>query len=370
MFDQVAVRMRRLIVGLATAAVGMAVALGASPAAAATAPAAYGELDCNGHSPIKQSIKLTFACADIRGFANEDNANTWGGRFYDNGYYIGHDEPDVTFLSPKPGSGDNVTYTEVLPRDPVLAPTVDHPGADVVHSFELTPAQWFSMALCDPNSYPQASCTPQSDSNAPTCVGTNTTNCFAGGGSAVLELQLYPPGEPPFSTNISCDDSHWCAALTIDSLECTTGFATCNTGCEEPVNFAWIQRDGVPTGPAGPQDATLASVTPNDQTLLMNPGDIITLRIFDAPAPGGGMALKTVIHDWSTGQTGYMQASAANGFMNTSIADCSGTPFNFQPEYNTASRQNIIPWAAPSRPATGRPAVSSPIRTRSRATRS
>jgi hypothetical protein len=39
-----------------------------------------------------------------------------------------------------------------------------------------------------------------------------------------------------------------------------------------------------------------------------------------------------------------MIASAANGFMNTSIADCSGTPFNFQPEYNTARAQNVIPW--------------------------
>ena len=32
-----------------------------------------------------------------------------------------------------------------------------------------------------------------------------------------------------------------------------------------------------------------------------------------------------------------MQASAANGFASTSAADCSGTPYNFQPEYNTAA---------------------------------
>ncbi len=30
--------------------------------------------------------------------------------------------------------------------------------------------------------------------------------------------------------------------------------------------------------------------------------------------------------------------------MNTSSTDCSGTPFNFQPEYNTAPAQNVIPW--------------------------
>ena len=41
-----------------------------------------------------------------------------------------------------------------------------------------------------------------------------------------------------------------------------------------------------------------------------------------------------------------MQASAKNGFQNTSISDCSGTPYNFQPEYNTAAKGNIIPWAA------------------------
>ena len=55
-----------------------------------------------------------------------------------------------------------------------------------------------------------------------------------------------------------------------------------------------------------------------------------------------------------------MQASAANGFLNTSIADCSGTPHNFQPEYNTAKAGNIIPWAALRRPTSApssRPAL-------------
>ena len=76
----------------------------------------------------------------------------------------------------------------------------------------------------------------------------------SGGGSAFMEMQLYPPGNPPFVDSASCDDTHWCAALTIDSLECTTGFATCNTNCEEPVNFGFIQKNGVPTGPPAPQD--------------------------------------------------------------------------------------------------------------------
>ena len=55
----------------------------------------------------------------------------------------------------------------------------------------------------------------------------------------------------------------------------------------------------------------------------MNPGDKITVHMFDAPAPGGGHAFEVVIDDLTTGQTGYMQASAANGFASTSMADCS-----------------------------------------------
>ena len=52
------------------------------------------------------------------------------------------------------------------------------------------------------------------------------------------------------------------------------------------------------------------------------------------------------MNDLTTHQSGHMQASAANGFMTTSMADCSGTPFNFQPEYNTAKANNITPWGA------------------------
>lgn len=322
--------------------------LGSSATASAgpLQPSSFGELDCNGQSTIQHSVNSRLNCTDIRGFDNTWNANTWGGRFYDNGFYIGHDEPDMTFLSSAKGSGDNVTWSETLPRDPSAAPTVSTPGSDVSHWFELSVAPWFSMAMCDPNSYPQAACAPQSDANAPTCVGVNTSGCYVGGGSAFMEMQLYPPGMPPFVDSTSCNDTNWCAALTIDSLECTTGFATCNAACEEPVNFAWIQRDGVPTGPPAPQDATLATSTPNSQTLMMNPGDQITVHMFDARAGRGAHAFEVVIDDLTTGQSGYMQASAANGFASTSMADCSGTPYNFQPEYATAQKANIVPWAA------------------------
>jgi hypothetical protein len=326
-------------------AIGFAVAfaLAIMMPGAASAASKLGELDCNGQSPVQHSVKMTMACTDIRGFNNQDNANTWNGRFYDNRKYIGHDEPDMTFLSSAQGSGNNVTWTETLPRDPSAAPTDKHPGSDVAHWFQLSVAPWYSMAMCDPNSYPQSACTPESDANAPT--GPLSTG---GGGSAFMEMQFYPPGFAPFDDAISCDNTHWCSALTIDSLECTENFAQCNTQCEEPVNFAYIQRDGVPTGPAAPDKLDLASFTPTSQTLLYNPGDKIRVHMFDATVPGGhgAKAFKVVIDDLTTGQSGFMQASSQNGFANTSMSDCSNTSFNFQPEYNTAAKDNIVPWAA------------------------
>ena len=236
--------------------------------------------------PLRQSA----LCTDIRGFNGVDNANTWGGKFYDNGVYIGHDEPDMTFNSSIPGSGGNVTWTETIGKDPSAAPTTTDPGHDVTHYFQLTPAPWFSMAMCDSNSYPQLPCTPESDSNA-------ASGLYPGGGSAFMEMQLYPPGDPPWADSTSCDDTHWCAALTIDSLECTDQFAQCNNSCEEPVNFAFIQTNGIPAGPPSPQLSDLSSDTPNADTLLMNPGDKLKIHMWDAAVPGGGgaKAFKVVI---------------------------------------------------------------------------
>jgi hypothetical protein len=213
----------------------------------------------------------------------------------------------------------------------------------VTHWFELSIAPWFSMALCNKFSYPQAACKPNSDSNAPQSL---TGHGNQGGGSSFLEVQFYPPGEAPFFDNISCDNSHWCASLHINDLECTVGFHKCNNACIEPTNFAFIQKDGVPTGPAGPQVSTISTFTPNEQTLLMNPGDTVKVQIFDGALDGGGHALEVHIDDLTTGASGFMQASAANGFMATKMGNCKGVPFNYEPEYNTAARKNIIPWAA------------------------
>ena len=73
------------------------------------------------------------------------------------------------------------------------------------------------MALCNSQSYPLTPCTPVSDSNAPATQPSDQ----GGGGSSFLETQFYPPGFAPFVDNICCDNTHWCASLHINDLECT-----------------------------------------------------------------------------------------------------------------------------------------------------
>ena len=136
----------------------------AAPSAglAATHPAAAGyhhhfqqagDLDCNGHSPIQRPLKVGgIICAEVHGIGRN-------GHLYDNGYYIGHDEPTIQFYSNQPGSSTDVNWVQTLPRDPRALPTVHGPGKDVTHFFELMPSLWYAMALCDPRSFPQLSCT-------------------------------------------------------------------------------------------------------------------------------------------------------------------------------------------------------------------
>jgi hypothetical protein len=317
-------------------AAGAAFIVGLAPGAAAVAntdtvlPNAVNMLDCNGHSPVYAAAKLNAGalCTDPIGIYDGEAT-----RFSDNGHYVGHDEPSIKFISGAPGSGNSMTYFTRLARDPAAAPS---PTSPTVSDYaELSPAPWFGLPICDPKSYPQNPCTPDSDANSGSISNPSAA------GSAFLELQFYPPGFQPFVDAVSCDATRYCAAVNIDSLECTFGFATCNNNCIEPVNFAFLQLDGVPAGPPSPQLADRKTFTANAKTLLMNQGDVLTVTITDTPD-----GLLTRVVDNSTGQTGFMVASAANGFMNTNIADCSGTPFTFHPEYDTAKQENQVPWTA------------------------
>ena len=286
-------------------------------------------LDCN-------ATVLERLCTDPLG----KPYNGHPGRFRDpiTGQYVGHDEPSVKFISSRSGSGNTMSYGMQLATDPPRNPT---PSGSVTHYAELSVAPWFGLPICDSQSYPQNPCTPLSDSN--TGLGATTD-----AGSAFMELQFYAPGFAPFLDSTSCSKTQWCAALNIDSLECTFNFATCNNNCIEPVNFSFLQTDGVPPGSPAPQDPSVGTFFGNASTLKMNSGDRLRVSISDVPDSGspdvGG--LKATVHDLTTGQTGFIVASAANGFANTSISDCSGTPHSFHAEYSTAAQQNQVPWAA------------------------
>jgi len=297
-------------------------------------PNRVNQLDCNGYSTKYKSLNPggKMHCTDpIERHGKKVNGKWVATRFEDNGHYIGHDEPSVKFISNTPGSGNTMTYLTKLPRDPQLQPTAN---GSVTKYGELSVAPWFGLPMCDPNSYPQNPCAPDSDTN--TGLGASTD-----AGSAFMELQFYPPGFAPFQDNVSCARTQWCAAMTIDSLAATFNFAFINPACVEPVNFGYLQRNGVPAGPPSPQLANAATLTPNGQTLKMNPGDVLKVAISD---PAGGFT--TRVTDLTTHQTGVMVASAANGFMNTNVNTCAGTPHTFHAEYNTAAQQNQVPWAA------------------------
>jgi hypothetical protein len=316
------------ICGVSLAAKASTATMGMGAPAGGVKPNAVNMLDCNGWSNKFESVRQTAGnlCTDPISLFNGKPT-----RFVDNGWYVGHDEPSVKFISSAPGSGNTMSYVMRVSRDPAAAPTA---SGSVTDYGQLSPAPWFGLPICDPGSYPQNPCTPDSDSNS----GMDTPQ---DAGSAFMELQFYPPGFTPFVDSTSCSATQWCVALNIDSLECTHGFATCNNNCVEPVNFAYLQTNGVPAGPPSPQLTNVSTLTPNAHTLMINPGDVLDVSITDPP-----QGFTATVRDLTTHRTGFMTASAANGFMNTSITDCSGSPFTFHAEYSTARIQNQVPWAA------------------------
>jgi hypothetical protein len=315
----------QLALGGTAAATGARVP--ARHAAGTIAPRRVNDLDCNGwgHRYRAAGPGLRMFCADP--VTTYDGRTT---RFYDNGHYVGHDEPSVKFISSRRGSGNTMTYGMRLPRDPGRAPTAN---GSVTHYAELSIAPWFGLPICDSKSFPQRPCRPDSDRN----IGSAHNRHAAG--SAFMELQFYPPGFTPFTEFGSCSATQYCAALNIDSLECSLG-GSCNNNCIEPVNFSYLQTDGTPPGPPAPQDPNVDTWLGNTSTLRMNPGDVLKVSITDPRA-----GLTAAVRDLTTGQTGWIRASAHNGFANTNISDCSGTPHTFHAEYSTARKQNQVPWA-------------------------
>lgn len=299
-------------------------------------------------------------CNDTTGFLCAETSESIG---YD-GEYTGHDEPAILFYSNERGSGNSMTYLLKLPKDPPTLPTQDGKGG--TFNFQLHPAFWVSMAVCDDQSAPNPGgssvspnirCRPDSDRNIfdganpgkPDYIGKHP-------GTGFVEMQFYPPGWVGNCGAVG-DRHRWCSALNIDSLSINynTG-ATNNTAClnaagEEYVNFAFITKSGAPTGPPSPLLATAATFTPNADTLFFNSGDELRVTLKDT-----AHGLEITIVDLTSGERGTMVASAANGFGQV-LYDPNGTncnvathniPSDFHPMYATSSEHTRVPWAAHS----------------------
>ncbi len=146
------------------------------------------------------------------------------------GEYTGHDEPSLLFYSNTAGAGNSNLYHLQVPSDPKVMP--NQAGTAGTWNFQLHPAFWLGMALCDNQSAPEfthAPCTPDSDSNI--FDGTNPAGPDYIGkhpGTAFLELQFYPPGWASWPPGVSCDASKWCAAMAIFSFNSDQNFGVNN----------------------------------------------------------------------------------------------------------------------------------------------
>jgi hypothetical protein len=269
------------------------------------------------------------------------------------GHYVGHDEPSMLFDSNVPGSGNRMSYNVTLPTDPS---STDPTTLGKSYQFELSGADWFGMAICDTQSDPEQvkTCPPDSNKNIldPSVSPDHV-------GQAYMEMQFYPPGWIPWPTwqvavgASTCSATQWCAALNIDSLSLNpvTGQqnnSTCeNQVGEEYVNFAFVTKNGVSTGPANPVQATTGGTyTPDPRAdLFMNPGDNLKVAFTDTPN-----GVEVIIHDLTTGQSGSMTASKANGFgqvlFDPNGSGCTELPYDFHPMYSTSSPKTRVTWAA------------------------
>lgn len=278
-----------------------------------------------------------------------------------NGYYVGHDEPSVEFKSSTPGSGNDMTYTFTLPTDPTTQPTASG-ATGSTWGFQLHPTFWFGLAMCDNESAPEFTTTCNPDTDANNLVGSDPKSADYIGkhpGTAFMELQFYGPGYVPQFEGFGCTATQYCAAMNIDSrtLDMNNGeenTAACNNfilGGGEPINWAYVTRDGKSQAPANPlftgtfSNPNFSAVNPDpSKDLLMNPGDSIRVRLHDTTA-----GFQSDLTDLNTGQSGTMTASIANGFghilFTPNSKTCQEAPYAFHPAYSTANPRGNV-WTA------------------------
>jgi len=308
-----------------------------------------------GQQSFAQTTINRFSCEDRFSLCTERQYNrSWDPEYP--GRYIGHDEPALLFYSNASGSGNHYVSKLVLPTDPATFPTDANPGGTgrpTVWNFQLHPAFWYGMALCDSESFPLFThrCEPDTDNNifdsgdphSPRYIGRHP-------GTAFLELQFYPPGWV-----VGFTPTQYAAALHINSYSVQAagpkGPIANNVDCQnkvglETTTFALLTLDGKSQAPADPlnNDPNKFAVLPGE-TFLMNPGDTLMVTVRDTED-----GLLTMVQDLTTGQTGFMTASIANSFaqivFDPDATTCTSRPYAYHPMYATSSEHTRVPWAA------------------------
>ena len=102
-----------------------------------------------GNAAVTPKAANTPLCVQHSSLCTERN-DPW--TYDDYTYVSGHDEPSVLFYSNLPGSGNSNHYTVTLPSDPAAPPKQD--GSGSTWNFQLRPAYWFGMIMCDDQSAP------------------------------------------------------------------------------------------------------------------------------------------------------------------------------------------------------------------------
>lgn len=279
--------------------------------------------------------------------------DTYLHKSYD-GKYVGHDEPSLLFYSDTPGAGNSSIYRLTLPKDSPVLPTQDGKGG--TWNFQLHPAFWLGMAICDSQSFPEFTkkCEPNTDENIFDDADPDSQR-FIGKhpGTAFLEMQFYPPGW--IGSPQLIDPQNYFAAMVIWSFSQSGATGLFNNkacldelGSAETPNFAVITKNGVPLQPANPAGALFGQSNFDlNNVLSMAPGDTLLVVIHDTED-----GLEVSIRDLTSGDSGHMTATHKNGFgqvlYQPHAKSCNIAPYDFHPMYSTSSEHTRVPWAAHS----------------------
>jgi hypothetical protein len=274
--------------------------------------------------------------------------------------YIGHDEPSVGFYSNTPGAGYDNSYLVRLPKEPPTLPNSE--GSGGTFNFQLHPAFWLGLALCDDQSAPNPDGLNQDGHATVPCTADSDTNIYSSTdpndphymgmqpGGAYMEMQWYPPGWTALPAGVSCDATKWCSAMTIDELSSNSNSgAANNTDCLnragiEPQLFAYLTHDGVSTSPANALNPNRYNLD-RTKVFFQNPGDLLRVHLVDTTD-----GFQVVVDDLTTKTSGSMTASTANGFgqiaYDPNATTCSVVNQPFHPEFATSGPTTRLMWTA------------------------